>query len=160
MLGSPSLKVARWSSSRTRCGTVWKRAGRDAALSEEKSDKLRVRKARDRAAGRLLDRGLGGRDRATLERLLARLKRRGVRLDCADGREACAGLIPQGRLHVGKEETRGIERDHARRRHRPARFRRRSIVVSEAVRTVDASTAPFARFGGNDKIGELTSMLA
>src|SRR3954453_22532730 len=146
MLGSPSLRVARWSSSRTRCGTVWKRAGRDTALSEEKSDKLRVRKARDRAAGRLLDRGLGGRDRATLERLLARLKRRGVRLDCADGREACAGLIPRGRLPLGKEGAPGIERRHARRPHRPARSRRRSIVVSEAVRTVDASTALLVRF--------------
>jgi insertion element IS1 protein InsB len=95
-----------------------------------------------------------------LERLLERLKRWGVRLYCADGWEAYAELIPQGQLYVGKEETHGIERDHARQRHWLARFRRRSIVVSEAVRTVDASTAPFARFGGKDKIGELTPMLA
>src|SRR4051812_8911081 len=136
------------------------RAGRDVALSKKKAGKLRVWKARDRATGRLLDWELGGRDRATLERLLERLKRWGVRLYCADGWEAYAELIPHGQLYVGKEETHGIERDHARQRHWLARFRRRSIVVSKAVRMVDASIALFARFGGNDKIGELTSMIA
>ncbi len=122
-------------------------------------DKLWVWKAWDRATGRLLDWELGGRDRATLERLLERLKRWGVRLYCADGWEAYAELIPPGRLYVGKEETHGIERDHARQRHWLARFRRRSIVVSKAKRMVDASIALFARFGGNNKIDELTSML-
>src|SRR3954471_2342684 len=136
------------------------RARRDVALSKKKSDKLWVWKARDRATGRLLDWGLGGRDRATLERLPERLKRWGVRLYCADGREAYAELTPQGQLYVGKEETHGIERDHARQRHWLARFRRRSIVVSKAVRMVDASIALFARFGGNDQIGGLTSMIA
>ncbi len=82
------------------------------------------------------------------------------RLYCADGWEAYAELIPQGQLYVGKDETHGIERDHARQRHWLARFRRRSIVVSKAVRMVEASIALFARFGGNDKIGELISMLA
>jgi hypothetical protein len=47
-----------------------------------------------------------------------------VRLYCADGWEAyAAALISQGQLHVGKEETHGIERDHARQRHWLARFR-------------------------------------
>ena len=92
--------------------------------------------------------------------MLERLKRWGVRLYCADGWEAYAGLIPPGRLYVGKDETHGIERDHARQRHWLARFRRRSIVVSKAVRMVDASIALFARFGGNDGIGDLRSMLA
>ena len=118
-------------------------------------------KARDRASGRLVDWELGGRDRAACERLLKRLKQRwNPRLYCADGWEAYADLIPQGQLYVGKEETHGIERDHARQRHWLARFRRRSIVVSKAKRMVEASIALFARFGGNDKIGELTSMLA
>ncbi len=95
-----------------------------------------------------------------MERLLERLKRWGVRLYCADGLDAYAELIPQGRLYVGKEETRGIERDHARQRHWLARFRRRSIVVSKAMRMVDASIALFARFAGNSRIGDLLSMLA
>ncbi len=104
----------------------------------------------------------GGRDRATLERLLARLKRRGwdPRLYCTDGWAAYAELIPQGRLFAGKEETHGIERDHARQRHWLARFRRRTCVVSKAVRMIDASIALFARFGGNGQVGDLLSMLA
>src|SRR3954471_20466766 len=53
------------------------RAGRDAALSKKKTDKLWVWKARDRATGRLLDWELGGRDKATCERLLERLERWG-----------------------------------------------------------------------------------
>ncbi len=68
-------------------------------------------------------------------------------------------MIPLGRLYVGKDETHGIERDHARQRHWLARFRRRSIVVSKAKRMVDASIALFATFGGNDKIQALLSML-
>jgi insertion element IS1 protein InsB len=88
------------------------------------------------------------------------LERWGVRLYCADGWEAYAELIPQGRLYVGKEETHGIERDHSRQRHWLARFRRRTCVVPRAERMVDASIALFARFGGNDRIGELLSMLA
>ena len=82
-----------------------------------------------------------------------------MRLYCADGWEAYAALIPQGQLYVGKEETHGIERDHARQRHWLARFRRRSIVVSKAVRMVDASIALFVRFGDSAGIGELLSML-
>lgn len=64
-----------------------------------------------------------------------------------------------GQLYVGKDETHGIERDHARQRHWLARFRRRSIVVSKAVRMINASIALFARFSGNDRIDDLASML-
>ena len=80
------------------------------------------------------------------------------RLYRADGWEAYAELIPQGQLYVGKDETHGLERDHARQRHWLARFRRRSIVVSKAKRMVDASIALFARFSGNDRIDDLLSM--
>ena len=58
------------------------------------------------------------------------------------------------------DQTQGVERDHARQRHWLARFCRRSIVVCKAKRMVDASIALFARVGGNDRIGELASMLA
>src|SRR3954471_24951173 len=136
------------------------RAGRDVAPPKKKSNKLWVWKARDRATGRLIDRELGGRDAATLERMLERLERWGVRLYCADGWEAYAELIPRGRLFVGKEETHGIERDHSRRRHRLARFRRRTRVASRAERMVGASIAPFARFADDRGIDELLSMLA
>src|SRR4051794_37890662 len=122
------------------------RAGRDVAFSKKKSAKLWVWKARDRATGRLLDWELGGRDKATCERLLERVERWNPRLYCADDWAAYAELIPQGRLYVGKEETHGIERDHARQRHWLARFRRRTCVVSKAKRMVEASIALFARF--------------
>jgi insertion element IS1 protein InsB len=82
------------------------------------------------------------------------------RLYCADGWEAYTELIHLGRLYVGKDQTHGIERNHARQRHWLARFRRRSIVVSKARRMVDASIALFAAFGGNDRIANLLSIQA
>ena len=128
-------------------------------LSKKKSNRLWVWKAWDRASGRLIDWELGGRDKATCARLIARLRRWGARLYCADEGAAYGELIPLGRLYAGKDQTHGIERDQARQRHWLARFRRRSIVVSKAVRMVDASIALFARFGGNDKAQDLLSML-
>jgi len=90
-----------------------------------------------------------------LSRLLERVERWNPRLYCTDDWAAYGELIPQGRLHVGKEETHGIERDHSRQRHWPARFRRRTCVVSKAERMVDASIALFVRFGDSAGIGEL-----
>ena len=108
----------------------------------------------------MVDWECGGRDAATLSRLLERVEKWNPRLYCADDWAAYAELIMPGRLYVGKEETHGIERDHSRQRHWLARFRRRTCVVSKAVRMVEASIALFARFGGNDRIGDLLSMLA
>jgi len=102
----------------------------------------------------------GGRDKATCERSIARLTRWRTRLYCADDYAVYDVLLPVGQLYAGKDETHGIERDNARQRHWLARFRRRSIVVSKAKRMVDVSIALFARFAGNDRIGDLISMLA
>ena len=102
----------------------------------------------------------GGRDKITCERLLERLKRWRTRLYCADDYAVYDVLLPVGQRHVGKAETHGIERDNARQRHWLARFRRRTIVVSKAMRMVDTSIALFARFAGNSQIGDLLSMLA
>ena len=95
-----------------------------------------------------------------MSRLLARVERWNPRLYGTDDWAAYAELIPQGRLFVGKEETHGIERDHARQRHWLARFRRRTCVVSRAKRMVDASIALFVRFADGKGIRELLSMLA
>ncbi len=108
----------------------------------------------------MVDWECGGRDAATLSRLLERVERWKPRLYRTDDWAAYGELIPQGRLYVGKEETHGIERDHARQRHWLARFRRRTCVVSRAVRMVEASIALFVRFGDAAGIGELQSMLA
>ncbi len=94
-----------------------------------------------------------------MSQLLVRVERWKPRLCCADDWAAYAGLIPQGRLFVGKEETHGIERDHPRQRHWLARFRRRTCVVSRAVRMVDASIALFVRSGDRHGTDELLSML-
>ena len=102
----------------------------------------------------------GRRDKATCQLLLERLTRWRTRPYCADNYAVYDVLLPVGQLHMGKEETQGVERYNARQRHWLARFRRRSIVVSKARRMVDASIALFARFGGNDRIGDLVSMLA
>ena len=102
----------------------------------------------------------GGRDKAPCERLLERLTRWRTRLYCADDYAGYDVLLPVGQLHTGKAETHGIERDNARQRHWLARFRRRSIVVSKALRMVDVSIALFARFAGNNRIGDPIAMLA
>ena len=102
----------------------------------------------------------GGRDAATAKRLIERLQRWRAWLYCADDYAVYDVVLPTGRLYAGKDETHGIERDNARQRHWLARFRRRSIVVSKAVRMVDVSIALFARFAGNDRIGDLLSMQA
>jgi insertion element IS1 protein InsB len=102
----------------------------------------------------------GGRDKATCERLIARLTCWRTRLYCTDDYAAYTVLLPLGQHYTGKDETHGIERDNARQRHWLARFRRRSIVVSKTKRMVDVSLALFARFAGNSRIGDLLSMLA
>ena len=106
-----------------------------------------------------MDGACGGRDAATAKRLIERLKGWRARLYCADDYAVYEVLLPIGQLYAGKDETHGIERDHARQRHWLARFRRRSIVVSKAKRMVDASIALFARFAGNDRVKDLLSML-
>jgi IS1 family transposase/transposase-like protein len=127
---------------------------------KKKSEPLWIWKAWDRATGQLVDWECGGRDKATCERLIARLTRWRTRLYCADDYAVYGVLLPVGQLYTGKDETHGIERDNARPRHGLARFRRRSIVVSKAKRMVDVSIALFARFAGNHRIGDLISMLA
>ena len=128
------------------------------ARLEKKSEPLWLWKAWDHATGQLVDWECGGRDKATCERLIERLKRWGTRLYCTDD-YAVYDVLPVGQRSSGKNETHGIERDNARQRHWLARFRRRSIVVSKAKRMVDVSLALFARFAGNDRISDLISML-
>src|SRR4051795_7829773 len=71
----------------------------------------------------LVDWDCGGRDKATCERLIARLRRWRTRLYCTDEYAVYDVLLPVGQLHTGKDETHGIERDNARQRHWLARFR-------------------------------------
>jgi insertion element IS1 protein InsB len=108
----------------------------------------------------LVDWECGIRDKATCERLIARLTRWRTRLYCTDAYAAYTVLPPVGQHYTSKDKTHCAARDNARQRHWLARFRRRSIVVSKTKRMVDVSLALFAGFSGNSRISGLPSMLA
>ena len=114
-----------------------------------KSCKLWIWKAYERGTGRLIDGECGGRDRATLDRLLARLKRWGVRLFCTDDWPPYDTALPVGRHYIGKDQTQRSESNNAQQRHWFARFRRRTCVVSRSVEMVDATMALFAHYHCN-----------
>src|SRR5512143_1506304 len=131
------------------------RARRDGALSEKKSQQLWVWKAWDRTSGRLVDWECGDRGKATCERLIERLQRWRTRLYGADDYAVYDVLLPVGSPTTARTKRLASSGDNARQRHWLARFRRRSIVVSQTVRMVDVSIALFARFAGNDSIADL-----
>jgi insertion element IS1 protein InsB len=130
---------------------------RGLALRPKKASKLWIWKALERGTGRLIDWECGGRDQATLERLLGRLEPWGVRLFCTDEWPPYNAALPAGRHYVGKDQTQLIESNNARQRHWFARFRRRTCVVSRSVAMVEATMALFAFYHCNG--GELTPAL-
>src|SRR3954470_19847077 len=144
---SPSRRGAarRWSRS-TSSGT-----------SSKKSKKLWIWKAFERGTGRLIDWECGGRDQATLDRLLERLERWGVRLFCTDDWAPYDAALPAGRHDIGKDQTQRSESNNARQRHWFARFRRRTCVVSRSIAMVAATMALFAHYHCNG--GRLTPAL-
>src|SRR5512143_3818292 len=143
---SPSPPAGRpWSRS-TRCGTSSKKV-------PEAVD-LEGLRARHRPADRL---GMRDRDQATLDRLLARLERWGVRLFCPDDYGPYDAALPAGRHDIGKDQTQRSESNDARQRHWFTRFRRRTCVVSRSVEMVDATMALFACYHCNG--GSLTPAL-
>src|SRR4051794_41458973 len=76
----------------------------------EKKNKLWIWLAFDRSGQRLVDWQCGGRDAATLNRLLERLKPWSVTLYCTDDYAPYDKLLPVGRHYIGKDETVAIER--------------------------------------------------
>ena len=134
---------------------------RDGALRRKKTRKLWIWKAFERATGRLIDRECGDRDRATLDRLLERLERWGVRLGvrlfCTDDWAPYDAALPAGRHYIGKDQTQRSESNNARQRHWFARFRRRTCVVSRSIEMVEATMALFAYYHCNG--GPLTPAL-
>ena len=114
------------------------------ALRRKKARKLWIWKAFERATGRLIEWECGDRDRATLDRLLARLEPWGVRLFRTDDWAPYDAALPAGRHYIGKDQTQRSEGNNARQRHWFARFRRRTCVVSRSVGMVEATMALFA----------------
>ena len=100
----------------------------------------------------------GTRSEKTAALLIERLKQTGAKLYVADEYVVYANLIPIGKLYQGKDLTHGIERNNCRQRHWFACFRRKSIVVSKAVRMVDVTMALFARFRVNGTLQELMQL--
>src|SRR5919107_1509132 len=133
------------------------RARRGLALRPKKARKLWIWKALERGTGRLIDWECGGRDRVTLDRLLSRLERWGVRLFCPDDYAPSDEALPVGRHYIGKDQTQHSESNNSRQRHWFARFRRRTCVVSRSVEMVDATMALFAFYHCNS--GSFTSAL-
>jgi insertion element IS1 protein InsB len=116
------------------------------ALRQKKAEQLWIWQALARPGGRLIDGEGGGRDRATLERPLARLDRWGVRLSCTDEYAPYAAALPVGRRYAGKDETALSARHHARLRPWFARFRRRTVVVSRSAAMVERTVALCAHY--------------
>ena len=102
---------------------------------------------------------VGGRDQATLEKLMERLKKWSVKLYCTDHWSVYSKVIEEDKLKQGKAETPAIERNNCRQRHWLARFKRKSLVVSKSLQMVDLSMSLFARFRVNGDIEEISSLL-
>src|SRR3954454_11482993 len=85
-------------------GRSWSRSTRS-GTSSKKAGKLWIWKALGRGTGRLIDWECGGRDQATLERLLGRLEPWGVRLFRTDDWPPYDAALPAGRHYVGKDQT-------------------------------------------------------
>ena len=81
---------------------------------------------------------LGRRDDATCRRLIDKVGLAG-RTFVTDDWEGCHRVIPPDRLFTGKDLTFPIEQDNSSVRHDPARFRRRTKVVSKCRTMVDLS---------------------
>jgi insertion element IS1 protein InsB len=109
-----------------------------------KTNKLWIWTALDRASGRLIDWECGDRDQITFERLLARLQRWKVRLFCTDEYIVYEQALSVGQHYAGKDQTVSLERTHSRLRHWLARFRRRTCVVSRSKEMVNRSMALIA----------------
>ena len=158
-LDPSSCRAARTATS-TGAGRERDRNGTGRTLAfPSKKNKLWIWLACDRSGQRLIDWECGGRDAATLNRLLERLKPWSVKLYCTDDYGPYATLLPVGRHYIGKDETVAIERVNSRLRHWFARFRRRTCVVSKALDMVDATIALFAAYHVNRTAAKLTLSL-
>jgi IS1 family transposase len=109
----------------------------------------------DSVTGNLLDWECGNRDKATLKKMVERLKKWDVMFYCTDKWESYASVFPEDKLIMSKSVTHGIERNNCRNRHWFGRFKRKSIVISKCEEMVDLTMALFARFRVNGDVSEI-----
>jgi insertion element IS1 protein InsB len=126
---------------------------------KQRRRKLWIWKALDRDTGQLLDWECGRRDKATLRKLVDRLRPWDVKVYGTDKWATYASVVPQDTLVQSNAMTHAIERNHCRQRHWFGRFKRKSIIVSKSKAMVDLSMALFAKFWVNGNQDELLSLL-
>jgi insertion element IS1 protein InsB len=115
----------------------------------KKSHKVWLWKASCPATGQLIDWECGGRDRATLDKLLARLKDWNIQLYCTDDYAPYDSALPVGRHHIGKDLAYQSEQNNSRQHHWYARFKRHSLVVSHSMLMIEPTMRLFAAFHVN-----------
>uniref|UniRef100_UPI0013EDE0A9 IS1 family transposase n=1 Tax=Desulfovibrio sp. ZJ369 TaxID=2709793 RepID=UPI0013EDE0A9 len=108
----------------------------------------------------LIDWECGGRDQATLHRLMERLKKWKVWFYCTDKWKVYPLEIAENDLLQGKSGTVRIERNNCRQRHWFARFRRKSVVVSRSLHMVDLTMALFAKFHVNGTLDDIKTLFS
>lgn len=108
------------------------------AFYSVKKKKVWIWKALDRQSKRCIAWVIGARDRATFERLYAKLKHLKAHF-FTDDWEVYRQVLPPERHTVGKAHTLAIERDNSNTRHFLARMTRRTKVVSKSILMIDLS---------------------
>jgi insertion element IS1 protein InsB len=126
---------------------------------KNKRQKLWIWKALDRDPGQLLDWEGGRRDKATLQKLVARLAQGGVKAYCAATWTTDPSVIPQDNLGQRQATTHHLERHHCRQRHWFGRFKRQSMIVSPSKEMGALTLALLAKFWVHGNQDELVSLL-
>jgi insertion element IS1 protein InsB len=114
------------------------------ALFKKKPPRVWIFKAYDRHRKRLIDWECGDRTSSTFQRLYERLKDYQGLFYWADHWRGFNKIIPSERLYQGKNKTIAIERNNCQQRHWFARFKRKSIVVSQSREMIEATRRIFA----------------
>jgi IS1 family transposase len=99
--------------------------------------------------GRLIDWKCGDRAQATLDPLLERLERWGMRLFGTDDDAPNDAALSVGGHEIGRDETQRSESNNACERHWFARCRQRTWVVSRSVEMVEVTMTLFAYYPCN-----------
>ena len=89
---------------------------------------------------------MGRRDRATLKKLLVKLRSFKVAMYCADEYGVYFKEIPHNQHLFGKDLTFQTEQNNARQRHWFARFTRRGQVVSRSQDMIEVTMKLFAYY--------------
>ena len=122
------------------------------ALPEVKKNQVRIWKAYSRNTGQLIDWECGGRDNPTFSKFYGRLKNWNIEIFFSDGWAAYSTLIPSELPVQTKAETHLIESNNMPQRHRFARFRRKTCVVSRSLEMIDLTTMLYAAVHVNKMI--------